>query len=292
MTDKRKEKGMKSLKAYLESSGKFLARSEYKSYSDKMDFECTKCQYLWRTTPFAVQQGKSCPACLGKVLTVDNLQSKIDDSGKSIKVLDVLGRDGEFLCSCNICSHVWKTRSAILFRYNSSGCPMCSKKVRGTVEKLQAMFIEHGNNVEVVGQYVNNSTPIECRCLDCSEVFYPIPTTVIYGSGCPFCCFKGRIPAGPASLYYARVNTDSDVFWKIGITSKSNIIDRFPPGERKKIIILYSYLFSNGHDAYLAEKNILRIYKQYLAKDVQVLDSGNTELFSKDVLQMNHLGIV
>ena len=288
--NKKTLKGRESLNKYLEISGKFYALTDYKSYHEKMDFQCSKCQYIWNTTPEAIQQGKSCIACLGKVLTVDNLQKRVDASGKNITVVNTSGKAGLFTCSCNECSHIWETQTSILFRYNTGGCPSCSKKVRGSTEKLQAMFDDHGNNVKVLGDYVNNSTPVKCVCLDCSEVFYPPASAVMYGSGCPFCCFKGRIPKTPAFLYYVRVTTSSGVFWKIGITGKNNVLDRFTSVDRKKVILLYSHLFEDGATAYYSEQNILRLYKKYLAKNVKTLESGNTEIFTHDVLQMDHLG--
>lgn len=291
MINKKTERGRKSLQNFLESCGKFTAVSEYEAYDKKMLFKCNSCSFDWETTPAAVQQGKNCPACQGKVLTTYHVQNKLDAAGKSITVLSIGAVRSGFTCSCDKCGYEWNTNLTTVLRHQVGGCPSCSGKVRGSVEKLQAMFSQYNHNVTVLGPYVNNSTPIECRCNGCGQIFFPAAASVMYGSGCPFCCFKGRIPRGiPTQLYYVRVNDDSGTYWKVGITTKADVMSRFSTSKsRSKITVLYSFLFEDGEQAYIAEKNILRLYKEYLAQDLDILSDGNTEIFTKDVLQMNHL---
>lgn len=283
------ERGRKSLDDYLSSTDKFIRLSEYISYSEKMLFKCKTCDYEFWTKPGGIQKGIGCPACLGKVLTVRNLQAKIDQYKKDIKVLAVHGKKGRFSCSCNICNHIWDTQTKVLFRYESGGCPKCSKKLKGSVEKLQEFLNSHDNHATVVGEYINNYTPVACICHKCKQEFKSTPATAMYGAGCPFCCFKGRIPKDGAYLYYIQVETSVGAFWKIGITTKQDILSRYPRAERKFMKVLYSNYFADGKTAYICEKNILTMYKEYLANNVSILYSGNTELFTKDVLQMSHL---
>jgi len=84
-----------------------------------------------------------------------------------------------------------------------------------------------------------------------------------------------------------------DTFWKVGITGK-DLKQRFNTEDRKKITVLYLYQFGNGVDAYKSEQNILKMFNVYRVKDKRKILScgGNTELFHKDVLQMDHLGDV
>lgn len=48
------------------------------------------------------------------------------------------------------------------------------------------------NEIEVVGEYVNVRSCIECKCNICNHIWYPIVRSLILGRGCPKC---GRITA-------------------------------------------------------------------------------------------------
>ena len=45
------------------------------------------------------------------------------------------------------------------------------------------------SNIEVLGEYINIQTAIECRCKKCGYIWYPKPNNLIYGkvTGCPKC---------------------------------------------------------------------------------------------------------
>lgn len=289
--NKKTEKGKKSFLDYIDRSGnKFIPLEEYKSYYTKILVECSCCGFQDSKSPRVIQDGIDCSYCCGKLLDVERVQEFLDDLGKKIEVVSVHGTKGKFNCRCRECGHEWSTTKSVISKNKegNSACPCCNMKLKGSVEKLEQLFREYGHKVRVVGEYVNNSTPVETQCLSCHKPFYPIPTSVLYGSGCPNCCFKGRIPKGPATLYYMRVDFDDKSFWKIGITTKENPLDRYTSTERKRLILLFSHKFEDGLTAYVCEKNILRLYSDYRA-DTSALYSGNTELFTKDVLQLNHL---
>jgi len=189
---------------------------------------------------------------------------------------------------CNSCERQWTNNASVIL---ASGCASCSGKLKGSLEKLQERLDSRNSGIIVGGDYVNAFTKVNCLCSRCGETWESTPHT-LSNHGCPFCCFKGRIPRNrPAYLYYVRISDNGNTYWKIGITTKSNVMGRFVSDKcRKKITPVYSFLFEKGEHAYYAEKNILRLYKNYiLPADIKVLDDGNTEVFTKDVLQMGHL---
>ena len=106
------------------------------------------------------------------------------------------------------------------------------------------------------------------------------------GSGCPSCAEYGFDKSKPAILYYLKITTeDSKVLYKIGITNRS-VNERFNLTELKKIEILKQEEFQNGEDAWNKEKSILDKFKEFKYKGPDVLDSGNTELFTVDILAL------
>lgn len=88
----------------------------------------------------------------------------------------------------------------------------------------------------------------------------------------------------PAILYYLSINNGEA--YKIGITNKS-IKDRFNSTDLKKITVLKEWEYPIGYDAYKAEQRILSMYKEFKYKGHDLLQSGNTELFTYDILGLD-----
>lgn len=106
------------------------------------------------------------------------------------------------------------------------------------------------------------------------------------GSGCPSCAEYGFDKNKPAILYYLKITTeDNNILYKIGITNRT-VNERFILEDLKKIEIIKQEEFENGEDAWNKEKSILEEFKEFKYKGADVLDSGNTELFTLDVLAL------
>lgn len=261
---------------------------QYRGHKSPVLISCNTCSKEWEVLPIVVRKGPVCPFCTDRRWDTDKVKDYLDQSGKKITLLSEYVKSlVKLSVACQICNYQWQTTLGGLHAY---GCPSCSGKVRGSKEKLQSLFNDHGHDVTVVGDYVNNSTPVETLCNGCDRHFYPVASSVMYGTGCPFCCFRGNTPKKPAQLYYLRIEHEGRTFWKVGITTKKDVMSRFTLKERRRITVLYSYLFEQGEDARLAEKNIINMFRKYCIEGIAVLDSGNTEIFTHDVLQMDHLG--
>ena len=104
------------------------------------------------------------------------------------------------------------------------------------------------------------------------------------GRGCPSCAKNGFQPNKPAILYYLKITTDTNqVLYKIGITNLT-VQERFSMEERKIMEVLSITEYAVGSDAYKEEQTILNKYREYAYKGKNILKSGNTELFTKDIL--------
>jgi len=86
-----------------------------------------------------------------------------------------------------------------------------------------------------------------------------------------------------AILYYICIN---ESIYKIGITNNS-VQERFSSKELKRIRIVKTWDYEVGKDAFKKEQSIIKTYKKFRYKTDNLLESGNTELFNKDVLQLD-----
>ncbi len=120
--------------------------------------------------------------------------------------------------------------------------------------------------------------------------FWQDPMGHMRGHGCKKCWETRRdnynnrekYIGRPTTLYYIKV----DNLFKIGLTRKS-VEDRFKHDLKNiNIEIIETWHFDNGEDAYDKEQKILKAYVDYRYKGENILKSGNTELFTEDVLKL------
>lgn len=55
-----------------------------------------------------------------------------------------------------------------------------------TLEEFKQQMLEINPNVQITGQYINNKTPISCRCLKCGHEWEARPDNLLHW-GCPNC---------------------------------------------------------------------------------------------------------
>jgi hypothetical protein len=214
-------------------------------------------------------------------------QDKLDSLNKKFQLSGEYNGTSEKVTSmCLVCGYSWESLPYNLIK---NGCPCCALDTWLTMEVVQERLIQKGKTITVSGEYESYRSKVACSCNVCGLNWKAkIPTLLCTPTGCPTCAKTGFDPNKPGYLYYLRVSDSNQTYWKIGITNLS-VKKRFRKSDREKITILYCHKFENGLDAYSAEQNILSMFKAYKAENVSILKSGNTELFTKDVLQMDHL---
>ena len=112
----------------------------------------------------------------------------------------------------------------------------------------------------------------------------------INGSGCPKCCRRGFDPSKKGFLYYFRIIHEGNYYWKIGITGKADIFERYCIKYDKQKIdkVLMFRGFIDGNEAADNEQKILSEYKDFLANK-DILTNGNSEIFTKDILNIDSM---
>jgi hypothetical protein len=141
---------------------------------------------------------------------------------------------------------------------------------------------------EVLEDYKGSTFPIEHKCND-GHTWKARPANILAGTRCPICSsnWSGFNPDLPSILYYIKIIKDDIIRFKIGITN--NTVDyRFKKDKSNvTIITLLERPFETGFEAKLREQFILNKFKEYKSTDKLLKSDGNTELFTKDVLELD-----
>lgn|SRR5574344_1245565 len=168
--------------------------SHYVSNSSKVSVKCIICGHEWNTKPNTLLTGHGCPKCAKKSIVVNARKSHdkfIDDLkhiNPNINVLEVyVNSYTKILCKCKKCGHEWRVKPNNLL--NSQGCPCCNATSLKTTEKFKLEMLDRHPEIEVVGEYINNKTKIECKCKLCNKTFFNSPTKMLSSSkkGCQEC---------------------------------------------------------------------------------------------------------
>lgn len=198
------------------------------------------------------------------------------------------------LYECPICcTHFMCTISSVKCGHTTK-CRSCANKIRSlnSFEKAKSSFIAkaiivHGNkNCYDLVEYTGNKNCVTIICCGCQQIYDQIANAHLNGQGCPKCCKTGFNPAKSATMYYIRVTCNNTILYKIGITNRS-IQERFSNTELSLIQIVHQWDYIKGIDAYNKEQEILKEFKEYKYIGEPILSSGNTELFTHDILNLD-----
>lgn len=175
---------------------------------------------------------------------------------------------------------------------NGAGCYFCGRNKTNDARRLDTKkFIQKA--VKVHNNIYNYSKLIYTTSIDKVTIICPVhgpfeqtPSDHLSGKGCSSCAKNGFQPSKPAYLYYLKITTeDNRILYKIGITNRT-VNERFNLTDLSKIEIIKQKLYENGQDALDWETKLKRKYKQYQYKGPDILSSGNTELFTEDIVTM------
>lgn len=171
---------------------------------------------------------------------------------------------------------------------NGQGCPKCGLELR---KKDENAFVAEANKVHSK-KYQYHKTIYE-HCMVKVTITCPMhgdftqtPRGHLTGRGCSKCAIKGFNPLKAAILYYLRVDVNGTVGYKIGITNRK-IKDRYSTTDLKNITVVKEWAYACGSDAAAKEKEILLQYNSSLAMGTKLLQTGNTEIFTTDVLGLD-----
>lgn len=237
-------------------------------------------------------QGKGCKACgdkrrcdflrnpkqkfIDKAIKVHGnkyIYTKVEYKNNNEPVVIICKEHGEFL---------QRPRN----HTSGQGCMKCRDAVKTVkfIDFISRSNITHSNKYSYSqSKYVNAVSQTIITCPIHGE-FTQVAAAHMSGQGCPMCAKTGFDNTKPAILYYLKVNGGKA--YKIGITNRT-VNERFTNSELQQIEILATRYYEVGQDAYDAEQQVLKDYKEFKYTGPDILVSGNTELFTKDILDID-----
>lgn len=132
-----------------------------------------------------------CSYCSGRGKTNKDIIPLIKNKDVEL-ISQYQGNEKPIKCKCKKCENEWTTLPKVLIT-NGSGCPKCGREKATMAEtKTKERFIADLENInpfiEVIGEYKNTHTKIECKCKIDSTIWFAYPANLLNGSaGCPHC---------------------------------------------------------------------------------------------------------
>ena len=258
--------------------------------------KCIICDHHWLVSPGSVQKGKyGCPECnkQRRSKSSEQYQQELIGYGININVI------GEYIQShtplqheCPKCKSIdWYPSPNSILTKASTQCLDCSGSRKKTIQQYQSMLQANNVAIKIIGDKFNGmSKSVQHECPSCKSTdWYPIPSDVLNckSTQCRNCANGAnsytRYKSKRTKLYYIKV----DDMYKIGLT-QTEVNKRYYKEINNGINIqpIREWVFTDGYEAYKLEQKVLRLFNhlQYTGKKV-LINGGNTELFSSDILE-------
>ena len=160
----------------------------YISNHKKILHRCKIDGYEWYISPDNALHNKGCPKCAGNAKkTHYEYTQEVALINPNIDILGVYVNDStKILHKCKLDGYEWRAKPNNIL--HGKGCPMCA----GNILKTHSQYIKEvesiNENIEVVGVYINATTPISHRCKVDGCEWLARPSSILDGQGCPLCC--------------------------------------------------------------------------------------------------------
>lgn len=123
---------------------------------------------------------------MSKKKTHEEFVEELNLVNPNIEVIGTYQRDNiKIKCRCKIDGYEWEATPSNLLR--GYGCSKCKGGVALTTEDFAKRVTENNKNLRVIGEYVNNTTPVLCYCDKCKEEVNIKPLNFHSSPICPNC---------------------------------------------------------------------------------------------------------
>lgn len=135
------------------------------------------------------------------------------------------GSTTSILHKCKICNHEWHTRPQHALKLGAR-CPICDINSRtNSLDKVDSLL--DSKNILRHSDYLGALKPLVVEHIDCGYMWTTKYAYIKEGSGCPLCnkgfgysYSKENLPT-VAYLYLLLITTNSEKFYKVGVTIRS-----------------------------------------------------------------------
>jgi len=270
---------------------KVIPLEKYKSNLIKILHKCI-CGNEWLISPNNVLTNHKCGCIIIASKSNDWYLSKLKE--KEIKVIPLekyINSKTKILHKCT-CGNEWKVTPGNILKLSKCGCIKVdlTKSNKWYINKLKEKEIK----VKPLEEYINSKTPIKHKCYCENEWLVP-PMRVLNGSGCG--CKKNYETRGvdfykdkETVLYHIKLTLEDKVLYKVGVTLFKNSIEKSIRNRFGKefdfMKILETKIFQDGSEAFILEQKIINENWKHKYNGEKVLRSGNTELFTEDIKEI------
>lgn len=176
----------------------FELLTRYISSKDLIKCRCKICGHEWETKASNLLKNCGCRECWKRSLMRgnDSFVKEFNERNPHADTIELLSEyvdsDTKIRCRCKIHKYEWEnTPHHLLY---GQGCKLCGYQTIKIKERYsQNKFLDNFNKtknadtIEILGEYVNSTTPIDCRCKVCSYEWSPKPYYLTSEHGCPVC---------------------------------------------------------------------------------------------------------
>ena len=165
---------------------------EYINSQTKIKCRCKIDNHEWNSTPSSLLSGSGCPMCAGNPRkTTEQFIKELSKINPNIEILgEYINSQTKIKCKCKIDGYEWE-----IIPNNSlqgKSCPMCYGNAKKTHEQFVEELSKINPNIEVLGEYINNRTPIKYKCKIDGYKWETSPYSLLNGCSCPRCSKKER----------------------------------------------------------------------------------------------------
>ena len=161
---------------------------EYINSRTKIKCKCKIDGYEWEATPNNLLNGTGCHKCKSnkEKKTHKEFINELKEINDDIEILgEYVNNRTKIKCKCKIDGYEWKTTPNHLL--HGQGCPKCSRHARKTTEEFINELKQINDDIEVLGEYINDKTKIKVRCKKDRHEWKATPNNLLSGYGCPKC---------------------------------------------------------------------------------------------------------
>ena len=265
---------------------------KYESAHTKWKSKCLSCSRIVFPNLASLKSGQGgCGYCSNRIADLDEIKSLFKKNKlQSLQSKPLRMKDG-WSCRCLRCKRKIKVYVTNLYR-GSDPCKYCSGKA---VDPKSAALLMKKSGLRVLAPFKDVRTKWKSQCTKCKNIVYPMYASIRSGQGgCMYCTEKGMDMNAPSYLYL--ISHDGYGAYKVGIGNvlKNKNSDRLLAHKRNNWVLIKSWNFLTGAEAYFAEQDVLYILRSdmgipaFLSKQ-QMPQRGETETVDAEMITLTDL---
>jgi hypothetical protein len=165
---------------------------KYIDATTSIEHYCKKHCVLWNCLPDNILHGHGCKEC-GNEKIGDKFRKTHEQYTKEVKAINqdiivigqYVGANIPILHKCKVDGYEWNAAPASILY--GSGCPKCGGTLKRTHEEYVKDVSLINPDIEVIGEYVNATTPVLHKCKMDGYEWLTTPCVILMGCGCPQC---------------------------------------------------------------------------------------------------------